>query len=249
MARVLLAFVSIVCVLQTLAAPAPLQPRAVSNIACSQFNLAADSAIFKALNTFTSIKSSSDPNLLAAEGSLTAADNANRQISDSYLNLDAAPPPADALGRVVSGLQASLASLAKVQPDDSTKAAVASANTSMTTALDAAQKQVAAGNCQPVVFVAPPPIPGAPIYSMVSVSVKEAPATTTLRTRPSFASFAAPEASSTTIEATSPATATVAPANDAVLAGSNGGNVNGAMTLAPSVSVGAMVLVAVISFF
>ncbi|KAJ6548733.1 hypothetical protein B0H19DRAFT_1161848 [Mycena capillaripes] len=246
MARVILALVSVVCVLQTLAAP--LQPRAVSNIACSGFTQATDSAIFKALNTFASIKSSSDPNLLAAEGFLTAADNANRQISDSLSNLGAAPPPADVFGRVVAGLQASLASLAKVQPDDSIKTAVASANTLITTALNEAQK-AADPKCQPIVFVAPPSKPGAPLYSMVSVSVQKAPVTTTLRTRPSFASFVAPEASSTTTEANSPATATVTPANNAVLAGSDGGNANGGMTLAPSMSVGAIVLVAVISFF
>ncbi|KAJ6612965.1 hypothetical protein B0H10DRAFT_2222627 [Mycena sp. CBHHK59/15] len=113
MAPVLFALISVVCVLQTLAAP--LQSRAVSSINCSEFNIAADTAIFSALNSFASIKASSDPNVLAAEGSLTAADNANSQIGDSLLRLDAPPPPADALPRVVSGLVVSLASLAKVQ--------------------------------------------------------------------------------------------------------------------------------------
>jgi hypothetical protein len=97
--------------------------------------LATDSAIFKALESFASIKGrwvvqpriktssiltvqsqcSSDPNLLAAEGSLTAADNANTQIKNNFLALDAPPLPADALDGVVSGLSASLTSLGKVQ--------------------------------------------------------------------------------------------------------------------------------------
>ncbi|KAJ7851225.1 hypothetical protein B0H14DRAFT_3137399 [Mycena olivaceomarginata] len=256
MARVLLALVSVAFVAQTLAAPH--HRRAVSSIACSESNIAADTGIFAALNTFASIKSSSDPNLLAAEGSLTAADNANRQISTSLQRLDAPPSSADAFAQVVSGLQASLASLAKVQSDDSIKAAVASANTSMTAALDAAQKQAADPKCQPVVFVAPPPISGAPLYSMVSgpvpppttgipgsgttgvpnfVSGSKAVPTTTLRTRPSFASFAAPEAT---------ALSAAALANDAVVGSTKS---NGAMTVNPSVSLaGAIALGAIISF-
>ncbi|KAJ7869953.1 hypothetical protein B0H14DRAFT_2726830 [Mycena olivaceomarginata] len=242
MARILLALVSVAFVAQTLAAPH--HRRAVSSIACSELNIAADTGIFAALNTFASIKSSSDPNLLAAEGSLTAADNANRQISTSLQRLDAAPSPADAFAQVVSGLQASLASLAKVQSDDSIKAAVASANTSVTAALDAAQKQAADPKCQPVVFVAPPPISGAPLYSMVGttgipnfVSGSKAVPTTTLRTRPSFASFAAPEAT---------ALSAAPPANDAVV-GSTKSNGASAVTLSVSMA-GAIALWAIISF-
>ncbi|KAJ7491854.1 hypothetical protein B0H11DRAFT_992197 [Mycena galericulata] len=236
MAPVLFALVSVVCVLQTLAAP--LQSRAVSSIDCGEFNIAADTAISSALNSFASISANSDPNVLAAEGSLTAANNANRQIGDSLLTLDAPPPPSDALSSVVSGLTASAASLAKVEVaslDDSTKAALTSATGSINTALGAAQKALAA-NCGPTVFVAPSTTPGGNFYSMVSIS--EPPAqTTALRTEPSFASVASPQASTTS----------VAPENAVV---ATGGNANGAMSLVPSMSLASAIsLVAIICFF
>ncbi|KAJ6605458.1 hypothetical protein DFH09DRAFT_1121409 [Mycena vulgaris] len=247
MARMLFALISVVCVLQTLAAPH--MPRASWPIDCSMSTLATDSAIFKALESFASIKSSSDPNLLAAEGSLTAADNANTQIKNNFLTLDAPPLPVDALDGVVSGLTASLASLGKVQLaslDDTTKSALTSATTSMNTALDAVQKSVAA-KCQLTVFVAPSTTPTVNLYSMKSVSQRPA-ATTTLRTRPSFASFAAPEASSTS--AAIATAGTVTPENAAVVAGSNESKVNGARSLASSMSLsGAISVVAILSFW
>ncbi|KAJ7016613.1 hypothetical protein C8F04DRAFT_1341837 [Mycena alexandri] len=245
MARVLLALVSVALVAQTLAAPH--HRRALPDLDCGEFGIQADSGISTALNAFASIKSSSDPNLLAAKGSLTAADSANRQFSTSLQRLDA---------QVLSGLQASLASLAKVQPDDSIKAAVALANTTMTAALDAAQKQAADPQCQPVAFVAPPPTSGPNLYSMVSGPVppsttgipgsgtagvpnlSKAVPTTTLRTGPSFTSSTAPEATSL------PA---AAPANDAVVGSTKS---NGAMSVTPYVSMaGAIALGAIISFF
>ncbi|KAJ6619343.1 hypothetical protein B0H10DRAFT_2026368 [Mycena sp. CBHHK59/15] len=187
MAPVLFALVSVVCVLQTLAAP--LQSRAVSSINCSEFNIAADTAIFSALNSFASIKA---------------------------------------------------------RLDDSTKAALTSATKSMNTALDAAQKAVA-GKCKPTVYVAPSTTPGGSFYSMASISEPPAP-TTTLRTRPSFGSFAAPQASSTSSAIAT--TGAVAPENAAVVTGSDGGNANGAMSLAPSMSLASAIsLVAIISFF
>ncbi|KAJ7046398.1 hypothetical protein C8F04DRAFT_1387929 [Mycena alexandri] len=232
MARVLLALVSVALVAQTLAAPH--HRRALPDLDCGEFGIQADSGISTALNAFASIKSSGQR-------------EPNRQFSTSLQRLDA---------QVLSGLQASLASLAKVQPDDSIKAAVALANTTMTAALDAAQKQAADPQCQSVAFVAPPPTSGPNLYSMVSGPVppsttgipgsgtagvpnlSKAVPTTTLRTGPSFTSSTAPEATSL------PA---AAPANDAVVGSTKS---NGAMSVTPYVSMaGAIALGAIISFF
>ncbi|KAF7365896.1 hypothetical protein MVEN_00464600 [Mycena venus] len=247
MARMLFALISAICVLQTLAVPHA--PRATWPLDCSMSTFATDSAIFKALESFASINGSSDPNLLAAEGSLTAADNANTQIKNNFLALDAPPLPADALDGVVSGLKASLASLGKVQLaslDDTTKSALTSATNSINTALDAAQKSVAA-KCQLTAFVAPSTTPTVNLYSMKSVSQRPA-ATTALKIRPSFASFAAPEASS---PSSAIATAgVVAPENAAVVTGGNGGKDNGARPLASSMSLaGAISVMVILCFF
>ncbi|KAJ7771329.1 hypothetical protein DFH07DRAFT_768301 [Mycena maculata] len=82
-----------------------------------------------------------------------------------------------------------------------------------------------------------------------SVSGSKAVPTTTLRTRPSFASFAAPDASSMTTVATSLTTSSVVPENNAVLVG-NAPKSNGAFTSAPFMSVISPVfLLATISLF
>ncbi|KAF7356102.1 hypothetical protein MVEN_00940200 [Mycena venus] len=153
MARLIFALVSLVCMFQTLAAP--LQSRAVTSKECSSFNVQASIGIDAARTSLGSINTGNDignaRNLLEAQLSLLDANNGTTQIADSLL-VNAPPAPADANARIVSGLQASLASLSHVVliVDNSTKAAVAAANASMTTALESAQQAVAA-NCQTTV--------------------------------------------------------------------------------------------------
>ncbi|KAK7024819.1 hypothetical protein R3P38DRAFT_3532617 [Favolaschia claudopus] len=135
--------------------PVPIQPRAVTSDQCNGFLVAAITGIDAARISLGSINAGRDigngRKFLEAQLSLLDANNATTQIADSLLN-NAPPAPADTNARIVSGLKAALSTLSKVALliDNSTIAAVAAANASMTKALDGAQQAVAA-NCQTTV--------------------------------------------------------------------------------------------------
>ncbi|KAJ7839629.1 hypothetical protein B0H13DRAFT_1911173 [Mycena leptocephala] len=152
MARVFFVLVSLVCMFQTLAAP--LQLRAVTSPDCSKFNVQAIVGIQAARNSLGSINTGTDivnaRNLLEAQISLLDANSGTTAIADSLLTGEQ-PAPADSNAKIVAGLQAALGSLSHVDVvlifNNDTKTAVAAANSSVTSALAAAQSAVAA-NCQ-----------------------------------------------------------------------------------------------------
>ncbi|KAJ7752896.1 hypothetical protein B0H16DRAFT_1459618 [Mycena metata] len=141
MVRLSFALVCVACMFHTLGAP--LQRR----VNCGQFNVAAAAGTRSALTSLGGINPGEDignaQNIVEAQLSLLAANNGTTQIADSLL-ADAPPAPSDANARIVAGLQAAQASLNKVfEFQNSTKTAVAAANSSITTALAGAQGALA----------------------------------------------------------------------------------------------------------
>ncbi|KAJ7166822.1 hypothetical protein C8R46DRAFT_1034816 [Mycena filopes] len=142
MVRIAFTLACIACMFHTLAAP--LQRRAN----CGKFDVTVATNTQSARLSLGGINTAQDignaQNLLEAQLSLLAANNGTTQIADSLLT-GAPPPPADANARIVAGLQAAQASLNKVfEFQNATKLAVAAANSSIATALPAAQAALAA---------------------------------------------------------------------------------------------------------
>ncbi|KAF8173523.1 hypothetical protein K438DRAFT_2023422 [Mycena galopus ATCC 62051] len=150
MASAIFMLVAVLSVFQALAAP--LRSRAVTSKQCSSFNVQASGSIDEARISLGSINTGNDignaRNILEAQLSLLDANTGVTQIADSLLT-SAPPAPANSSAVIVAGLQAAQGSLNQIffLADNSSVAAVASANASISTALENAQQAVAA-NCQ-----------------------------------------------------------------------------------------------------
>ncbi|KAJ6459035.1 hypothetical protein C8R45DRAFT_1109736 [Mycena sanguinolenta] len=168
MARVLLALLSVVIVVQALPSASP--SARLSNIACSELNIGVVSDSHQKQHKLNHPRCGiSDPNLLASNSSLTAALNANTEILDSLLTLNTPPFPPPPSHRSCRG--------SKPPSRPSPKF--------MTGRLH----QNPEPTCQPVPFVEPPHA-SSPLHSMVSIPLSEAAPTTALDETASFSTFA-----------------------------------------------------------
>ncbi|KAJ7921140.1 hypothetical protein B0H13DRAFT_1866964 [Mycena leptocephala] len=144
MARVIFALATLVCMLQTLAAP--FHPRAETALDCNQASVAAILGIERARTSLGPTNTANDigsaQNILSAQLSLLTANNGSTNIAFSLFQ-GKQPSQADA-ALIVDGLTTAQGTLNKTFSfDNATIDAVKAANTAITTALVTAQQALA----------------------------------------------------------------------------------------------------------